>query len=160
MEPRGSSTKCCGTAKVGEWAETGEQTPGPAQAAKHPKQSLICKVKTFTIYTVVPFTSREQNQSIYRWVRSILFKDRHEQNREKRQTKMWDIFFTKRNPKIAACKWTKGCRRNRAPQTAVLRTIALLSLPLSLQFHQRTECQMGLVQAVFVPGSHHCATYP
>lgn len=27
---------------------------------KHPKRSLTCKVKTFTIYTVVPFTSQEQ----------------------------------------------------------------------------------------------------
>lgn len=44
----------------------GEQIPEPAQAAKHPKQSLTCKVQTFTIYTVFPFTSREQNQSIYR----------------------------------------------------------------------------------------------
>lgn len=37
-----------------------------------------------------------------------MFKDRHEQNREKRQTKMWDIFFTKRNPKIAAVSFVNG----------------------------------------------------
>lgn len=106
--PRASATKYCRTAKAGEWAETGEQTPEPAQAAKQPKQSLTCKVQTFTIYTVIPFTSREQNQSIYRWVRSILFKDRHEQNSGKRKTKMWGIFFTKRNPKIAAVSFVNG----------------------------------------------------
>lgn len=129
---------------------------------KHPKQSLICKAKTFTIYTVVPFTSQEQNQSIYRIVRFILFKDRHEQNREKKNKNVGYFLHKKKfqDSNCIFCKWTKGCRWNRTPQTDMLRTIALLSLPLSLQFQEQNARRAWSKQFLYlvhttVPNTHN-----
>lgn len=114
MEPRGSSTKYCGTVKAGEWAETGEQTPEPAQAAKS-TQSEVWPAKWRHLLSTLSFHLHHKN--------------RHEQNREKKNKNVGYFLHKKKSQDSSCifCKWTKGCRWNRTPQTDRLRTHSLLS---------------------------------